>query len=162
MPPSPLVDLERIDTSERLYDIDHIRTVNPQRRDMEQLDAVVTTFEDEEVMVGLKFVEADEFWTDGHLPDEPIMPGCLIVESAAQLCSFWYGNEHRDDDRFIGFGGLEDVTFRSQVVPGDELLLLSHPIEVRSRRMKYQTQGLVDGKVVFEGIIIGMPFSAGN
>ncbi len=162
MPPTPLIDPDRIDASERLYDIDHIRKINPQRRDMEQLDAVVTKFDDEEVMVGLKTVEGDEFWTDGHLPDDPIMPGCLIVESSAQLCSFWYGNEHRDDDRFIGFGGLEDVAFRSKVVPGDQLLLLAHPIEVRSRRMKYQTQGLVDDQVVFEGVIIGMPFSAGN
>lgn len=162
MPPSPIIDPKRIDATERLYDNEHIRSINPQRHEMEQLDGVVTLFEEENVMVGIKHVEGDEFWTNGHLPDNPIMPGCLIVESAAQLCSFWYGNEHREDDRFIGFGGLEDVTFRSKVTPGDELLFLSHPIEVRSRRMKYQTQGLVDGKVVFEGIIIGVPLPSSS
>lgn len=158
MPPTPMVDPDRIDPSQRLYDSEHIRTINPQRHEMEQLDGVVTHFEEEEMMVGIKEVGEDEFWTDGHLPEEPIMPGCLIVESAAQLCSFWYGNEHREDDRFIGFGGLDSVTFRSKVIPGDRLLFLAHPIEVRSRRMKYQTQGLVKDQVVFEGVIIGIPF----
>ncbi len=161
MPPNPLIDLDRIDPSDRLYEKHQIRKVNPQRNNMEQLDAVITLFDDENVMVGFKSVTGDEFWTDGHLPDHPIMPGCLIVEAAAQLCSFWYGND-RDDDRFIGFGGLDDVTFRSQVTPGDKLLLLAHPIEVRSRRMKYKTQGVVDQQVVFEGVIIGMPLSASS
>ncbi len=160
MPPSPLVDPERIEPSNRLFDKTTIRGINPQRHEMEQLDAILSIFEDEEVMVGLKEVREDEFWTRGHVPDNPLLPGCLIVESAAQLCSFWYGHKHRDDDRFIGFGGLEDVSFRARVRPGDDLLLLAHPIEERRRRMKYRTQGVVDGDVVFQGIIVGMPVPA--
>lgn len=162
MPPSPIIDPDRIDPSERLYDEEQIRSINPQRYEMEQLDGVVTVFEEENVIVGIKNVEEEEFWARGHLPDNPLMPGCLVVESAAQLCSFWYGNRHREDDRFIGFGGLEDVKFRSQVKPDDELLLLAHPIEVRRRRMKYQTQGLVDGNVVFEGVIVGVPIPSAS
>ncbi len=157
MPPSPLVDPDRIDPSERLFDRSYIRTINPQRHEMEQLQGIVSIFEDPRVIAGIREVEEDEFWARGHLPGNPIMPGCLIVEAAAQLCSFWYGHRNRDDDRFIAFGGLREVSFRSRVEPGDDLLLLAKPLEERSRRMTYQTQGLVDEQVTFEGIVIGMP-----
>jgi len=160
MPPSPLIDPDRIDPSQRSFSPSEIRSINPQRHEMEQLDGIISIFEEEDVITGLKEVQDDEFWTRGHLPDQPLMPGCLMVESAAQLCSFWYGHRHRNDDRFIGFGGLEDVSFRSKVTPGEDLVLLAHPIEERSRQMKYQTQGLVGEKVVFAGVIIGMPVPA--
>ena len=60
------------------------------------------------------------------------------------------------DARFLGFGGINDVKFRGKVVPGDNLILIAKNKELRPRRAIFDTQGVVNGKLVFEGVIIGM------
>jgi 3-hydroxyacyl-[acyl-carrier-protein] dehydratase len=83
------------------------------------------------------------------------MPGVLMLEAAAQLCTYYY-KKITQDERFLGFGGIDKVKFRGKVVPGDKLILIAKNIELRSRRAIFDTQGVVDGKLVFEGVIIGM------
>ena len=61
------------------------------------------------------------------------------------------------ETRFIGFSGIQDVKFRNQVVPGDRLYLLGKFVEVRPRRFKLAAQGMVNGQLAFEALIIGMP-----
>ena len=58
---------------------------------------------------------------------------------------------------FVGFGGVADVKFRGTVVPGDKLIILCKCLELRPRRAVFQTQGIVNNKLVFEAKIIGMP-----
>ncbi len=76
---------------------------------MEQLTAVVQVDKDHGLIVGYKDILPDEFWVRGHLPGDPIMPGALICEAAAQLCSFFCHVTRRDMEGFLAFGGLEDV-----------------------------------------------------
>jgi 3-hydroxyacyl-[acyl-carrier-protein] dehydratase len=52
---------------------------------------------------------------------------------------------------------MQDVKFRRPVQPGHRLLLLAQCKDLRSRRAVFDTQGVVDGQVVFQGTIIGMP-----
>ena len=59
--------------------------------------------------------------------------------------------------KFMGFVGLEDVKFRGQVVPGDRLYILCELLELRPRRSTSKVQGMVNGTLVFEAKIIGMP-----
>ena len=56
----------------------------------------------------------------------------------------------------MGFIRCDDVVFRGQVVPGDTLYLLAKEISCRRRRFTSKAQGLVDGRLVFEGTITGM------
>ena len=83
------------------------------------------------------------------------MPGVMMVEAAAQLCTFYY-KKSISDDRFLGFGGVDKVKFRGTVVPGDKLILIAKNLELRPRRATFDTQGVVDGRIVFEARIIGM------
>ena len=118
MPPAPLVDPADIDTSRVLADREEIGRHNPQRFEMVQLTAINYVDVENKVAVGYKDVKADEFWVRGHMPGYALMPGVLMCEAAAQLCSFYCGYIKLLKSGFVGFGGMEDVRFRGQVRPG--------------------------------------------
>jgi 3-hydroxyacyl-[acyl-carrier-protein] dehydratase len=155
MPASPLIDLSTIDLSKVQFDRQAIAEVNPQSYEMAQLDVIVWHDLPKMQCVGYKDITDSEFWVRGHLPGRPIMPGVIMVESAAQLCSFFmkriYGLEG-----FIGFSGIGNTKFRQTVVPGDRLYLLGHIDKVRSRQFSASVQGVVDNKIAFDTIISGM------
>jgi 3-hydroxyacyl-[acyl-carrier-protein] dehydratase len=159
MPPVALVDPATIDTSITLYDLEAIRRGNPQRFEMEQLTAIVQLDRDEHLIVGYKDVTPEEFWVRGHMPDYPLMPGVLMCEAAAQLCSFYCHVIQILENGFIGFGGMEDVRFRGQVKPGDRLVILAKAVRVHRRQTVFETQGFVGTNMVFHGKIIGVPLS---
>ena len=138
--------------------IERVREVNRQRFEMEQLDGIFRLDIAEGYAIGFKDCRPDAFWVRGHIPDRPILPGVLMIEAAAQLCSFFFSTACVDaGERFIGFGGVTDVKFRGTVAPGDRLLLIAKCREMRSRRAVFATQGVVGERLVYEGTIIGMP-----
>jgi 3-hydroxyacyl-[acyl-carrier-protein] dehydratase len=156
MAPSLLFTLDGLDLETEVYDAAAIEAVNPHRGVMRLIDGILHKSECGKDFVAYRDIGDDEFWVEGHIPGRPIYPGVLMLESAAQLASF--GTLHQDTrEKFMGFAGLDDVRFRGQVKPGDRLLILGREIENRPRRSIYYTQGLVDGTLVFEATIRGMP-----
>lgn len=152
-----LFDISEVDLDHVAYGPEEIRSINPQRLDMQQLDGVIELDLEKKRIIGYKQARDDEFWVAGHIPGRPLLPGALIVEAVAQLCSFLYKKAIPDESRFLGFSGMDNVRFRGMVVPGDRLLLLAVCEDLRPRRAIFRAQGVVGEKVVFEGIIIGMP-----
>lgn len=157
MPPLALVDPSTVDFSRVLVDRVGIRQGNPQRFEMEQLTAILTYDVERQLIVGYKDVGADEFWVRGHLPGYPLMPGVLICEAAAQLCSYYCHVINFVGDGFFGFGGMEDVRFRGLVRPGDRLLLAAKAVKINRRQTIFETQGFVGTNMVYHGRIIGVP-----
>ncbi len=157
MPREPLVDLTQINLEALAFDKEAIRAEILQRFEMEQLDGVIHLDVEAIVCVGYKDVRDDEFWTRGHIPGRPLYPGVMIIEAAAQLCTFHFKKMFPDSKQFLGFAGIEGVRFRGQVVPGDRMLILAKGVDIRRRRAVFDTQALVAGKLVYEGQIIGMP-----
>jgi len=155
MPQDILIDLNNIDLNKPIIDIEGIRAVVPHRYEMEQLSGIIKYSIEEGIIVGYKDVSNNEFWIRGHVPGRPIMPGVMMLEAAAQLCTYYY-KQTTKDERFLGFGGVDKVKFRGKVVPGDKLIIIAKNKELRSRRAVFDTQGVVDGKLVFEAIVIGM------
>lgn len=156
MAPPLLVDLSKIDLGRIEIPIEEIRKANPHRYEMEQLTGIIHLDLAAGRIVALREVRADEFWVRGHIPGRPLLPGVLMIEAAAQMCSFYY-KRSQSDPRFLGFGGVDGVKFRGQVVPGDRLILLGQAVEIRSRRAVFDTQGVVGDRLVFEARITGMP-----
>jgi 3-hydroxyacyl-[acyl-carrier-protein] dehydratase len=153
MPPTLIFDISSYDLSKPVYGKDKIREVNPQRGDMEHLDGIIACTPDH--VLAYKDVRADEFWVPGHIPGRPILPGVIIIEAAAQASSF-FTRMSMNWEGFIGFGGVTDVKFRQQVLPGQRLYLLSKVIWTRHKRICSAAQGLVDGNLVFEAQITGV------
>ncbi len=155
MPPSFIVDLETIDHDTIVAGPEEIRKRNPHRFAMELLDAVVHYDPEAGVIVGYFDAREDQFWVPGHIPGRPLMPGVLMIEASAQLCSYYYKDQHPDVP-FFGFAGLEDVRFRSPVLPGQRLYLLGKKKLFKPRRASFEVQGVVEGKLAFQGTVIGM------
>jgi 3-hydroxyacyl-[acyl-carrier-protein] dehydratase len=155
MPPALLFDYTKLDLTKVEFDRTVISQVNPQAYEMSQLDVIVWHDLPKMMCLGYKDVTDKEFWCRGHIPGRPIMPGVIMVESAAQLCSFFmrqiYGLKE-----FIGFAGIDETKFRETVIPGNRLYLLGHIHKVRSRQFSAKVQGIVNDKLAFETVISGM------
>ncbi|HMO37324.1 MAG TPA: 3-hydroxyacyl-ACP dehydratase FabZ family protein, partial [Gemmatales bacterium] len=148
-----------VDDGRVLYGIEKIREVNPQRFEMEQITAIVHIDVEQKLIVGYKDVTENEFWVRGHMPEYPLMPGVIMCEAGAQLGGFFSKMYVVPVGSFIVFGGMEEVRFRGQVKPGDRFWLVSKTVKVNRRQVVNQIQGFVQGKMVFEGTLIGMPFT---
>ena len=154
MPPKTLFDISKIDLDHLLYDQEFIRTINPQRGDMEHLNGIVHVNTASNELMGFKDVRSDEFWIPGHIPGRPLLPGVLMLEAAAQLAGF-YTKQVMGWPGFIGFGGLENVKFRMAVPPGVRLYILVRQTWHRHRRVCCDAQGIVNGDIAFEAAVIG-------
>ncbi len=160
MAPSLLFDLTGIDYAHSVYDTEAIEAINPHRGHMRMLDRIAWMNPEPYQMLAIKEVRHDEFWVPGHIPGRPIFPGVLMIEAAAQLSSFQYQQRCFEGGRsptFLGFAGVDNVKFRALVKPGDTFALLSQEISFKPRRCICQTQGVVNGNLVFEATITGMP-----
>ncbi len=160
MPPPLMFDLSQINLEANpVFDKEAICKVNLQRYEMQQLDGILWYDKDKHLILGYKDVTENEFWTRGHIPDRPLMPGVIMVEAAAQLSSF-YIKQIIELEGFIGFAGIGSAKFRSVVEPGQRLYLLGHITKIKRRRdtthVTTSVQGIVDGTMVFEAVISGM------
>jgi 3-hydroxyacyl-[acyl-carrier-protein] dehydratase len=125
---------------------------------MEQLTAVIYEDVERGICVGYKDVTDDEFWVRGHIPGTPLMPGVLMCEAAAQLCSYFAVRYDLLGAPMVGFGGMENVRFREPVVPGDRLVVACEQTKVRRGRIIVcRFQGTVDDAIAVEGMILGIP-----
>ena len=159
MPSKPLYDITRFDFEKPLFDLEEIRRVNPQRYEMEQLSGIVHVDRDHHGIVGYKDVTDREFWVRGHMPGFPLMPGVVLCECAAQLAGFYARKfDVLGGGDYLGFGGMNAVRFRRPVFPNCRLVLAAQVVRVRPhRRAEFSFQGFVDGQIVFEGEMIGVP-----
>lgn len=153
-----LVEPSQIDYDNVIADIDEIRRLNPQRFEMEQLTAIIYLDEESVTCAGYKDVTDQEFWVRGHMPGMPLMPGIVMCEAAAQMCSFVTQRLDLLGAQMVGFGGMEEVYFRGPVVPGDRLLIACQKLRLRRGRIvTCRFQGVVEDRIVVDGIIKGVP-----
>lgn len=153
-----IYDLSRIDWDHPVAGIEEIRRYIPQRYEMEQLTAIVYDDLERRICVGYKDITDKEFWVRGHMPGMPLMPGVIMLEAAAQMCSYYVQKHDLLGTKMIGFGGLEEVRFRGPVRPGDRLVLLCELTKCRRGRMIVcRFQGAVGQSIVVEGILKGIP-----
>lgn len=156
MVPNLLFDITGIDFDHVHLDAQAIEKFNPQRGDMRLLDGILWHDHKTGRAVAYHDVRHDAFWVQGHIPGRPLLPGVLMIEAGAQLASFMVIS-HLGTPTFLGFVGCDDVKFRGQVVPGDRLIILGKSVKFKPRQSTCAIQGLVNGTMVFEAVIIGMP-----
>ncbi|MFO0894025.1 MAG: 3-hydroxyacyl-ACP dehydratase FabZ family protein [Phycisphaerales bacterium] len=150
-----LFDISKFDLNARFADEAAVGKVLFQTGSMRHLDYVIWANEDFSLGLGMKRVRQDEFWVPGHIPGRPLLPGVIMIEAAAQLCSYCRQRK-LNSTGFLAFTRCDDCSFRGQVVPGDDFVLMAKELESNRRRFISRTQGLVGGRLVFEATITGM------
>lgn len=152
------VDLDLLDFDRPFADIEAIRAINPQRHEMEQLTAILHEDTERNVCAAYLQTSYDSFWVRGHMPGMPLMPGMLMIESAAQVASFFTQRNDLLGAQMVGFGGVNDVKFRGIVLPGDRLIVMVKLLKARRNRMIVaQFQCVVGDQIVCEGELKGIP-----
>lgn len=153
-----ILDPASLDFDNVIADAGEIRRYNPQRFEMEQLTAIIHEDLERHVCAGFKDITHNEFWVRGHMPNMPLMPGVLMLEAAAQMCSYFSQKHDLLGAAMVGFGGLEEVRFRDPVIPGDRLLLVCEMTKLRRGRIVVtKFQGFVRNSLAVEGILKGIP-----
>lgn len=153
-----IFDPSDLDLDNPIADIEAIRALNPQRHEMEQLSSILCEDLERNACAALKEITDDEFWVRGHMPGMPLMPGVIMLESVAQLSSYFTQKHDLLGAAMVGFGGVDEVRFRGVVTPGDRLIVMVILEKARRGRMIVaRFQGVVDGKLVLEGVLRGIP-----
>jgi UDP-3-O-[3-hydroxymyristoyl] N-acetylglucosamine deacetylase/3-hydroxyacyl-[acyl-carrier-protein] dehydratase len=108
---------------------------------------------DENVVVGIKNVTFNEPFFQGHFPDEPVMPGVLLVEALAQAGGILVLNNLEDPEKYSTyFLKIDKLKFKHKVVPGDTVILKMEMIEpMRRGIVAMYGQAFVGNTLVVEG-----------
>lgn len=112
----------------------------------------------DDACVGIKNVTINEPFFAGHFPNNPIMPGVLIIEGMAQtagaMCIHFVADG--GDVPLIYFMSIDKAKFRKPVVPGDVLEYHIRKIHRRGPVWKVACEAIVDGELVAEAELIAM------
>ncbi|MEM7024625.1 MAG: 3-hydroxyacyl-ACP dehydratase FabZ [Pseudomonadota bacterium] len=142
---------EAIQPASRLedLDIDGIKALIPHRHPFLLLDRVVDIVLGE-TAVGLKNITINEPQFQGHFPDQPIMPGVLIIEIMAQTaaCLAVATVGPAAKGKPVYFMAIDQARFRRPVVPGDQLRVKVTKIHKKLSIWKFLGEATVDGAVV--------------
>jgi 3-hydroxyacyl-[acyl-carrier-protein] dehydratase len=101
--------------------LDEIKAIIPHREPFILVDEILEM--DDDRVVALKHVSAEEPYFKGHFPSEPVMPGVLIVEALAQAGAVRILSMPQFEGKIAYFGRIDKVRFKQKVVPGDTLRL---------------------------------------
>lgn len=135
--------------SEIVMDIQQIMRYLPHRPPFLLVDRVIA-LEIGKSIVALKNVSMNEPYFVGHFPNQPIMPGVIIVEALAQAAAILAckstENEYQKAPLFL-FAGIDNARFKRMVVPGDQLRLEIDLINMRKKFLKVQAVAKVNGEI---------------
>lgn len=135
---------------EPVFTINDIKAFLPHRFPMLLVDKIIEVGED--YVIGIKNVTGNEDFFNGHFPQEPVMPGVLIVEAMGQTGGILVLKDYPDPENYTTyFLRIDGVRFRDKVVPGDTLifrLFLTEPI--RRGIVKMKGEAYVGNRLVME------------
>ena len=138
-----------------MMDIKDIQKVLPHRYPFLLVDRIIELVPATKA-VGIKNVTMNEEFFRGHFPDQPIMPGVLIIEALAQVAAILAFKTGGDAGKAVYFMSIERAKFRKPVVPGDQLRLDVSILQHRGSVWKFSGNALVEDKIAAEAEFTAM------
>ncbi len=136
--------------------IEEIREYLPHRYPFLLVDRVVEITLGESI-VAYKNITVNEELFQGHFPEKPLFPGMLTLEAMAQtagILGFKTMDKKPEDGSMYMFVGADNVRFKRQVVPGDQLMLRARVLSVRRGIWKFEVSADVDGELCASATIL--------
>jgi len=137
-------------------DLALIRQILPHRYPFLLVDRVVDIVANRSA-TGIKCVTANEPQFTGHFPEQPIMPGVLMIEAMAQTCGVLIGvSRGLEAGLMIYFTTIDKVKFRRTVVPGDVLEMKVEILRDGTRVGRFGGRAFVEGQLAVEAEFTAM------
>ncbi|MCE5239438.1 3-hydroxyacyl-ACP dehydratase FabZ [bacterium] len=131
-------------------DIKDIMKILPHRYPFLMVDRITELVSGQRA-VGIKNVTANEPQFTGHWPENPVMPGVLMLEAMAQVGGIFLLTEADSTGKTAFFAGMDAVKFRRQVGPGDQLVITAELIRRKGNMGKVAVVARVGDEVAVEG-----------
>jgi UDP-3-O-[3-hydroxymyristoyl] N-acetylglucosamine deacetylase/3-hydroxyacyl-[acyl-carrier-protein] dehydratase len=111
--------------AEPVIDINGIKKLLPHRPPFLMVDRIISM--EKETVVGIKTIGINEGFFIGHFPDEPVMPGVLIIEAMAQVGGILVLADLEEPEKYSTyFAKIDNAKFKRKVVPGDVMVIKLH------------------------------------
>jgi len=127
-----------------------IKRILPHRYPLLLVDRVLSyTLEPNTTLTAIKNVTVNEPFFEGHFPEEPVMPGVMILESMAQACgilAYVALAATKDLGGIYYLVKVDNARFNRKVVPGDQLLIEVEQTRILRGMGKYEARVSVDGQ----------------
>ena len=132
-------------------DIIEILKLLPHRYPFVMVDRI-TEIEEGSKIVGIKNVTINEPFFQGHFPEQPVMPGVMILEGMAQVGGVlgYQSLPEMIGKKLLYFAGINRARFRRPVVPGDQLIFELNLLKMKRGVMVMDGKAFVDGQLVTE------------
>ena len=140
-----------------ILDKDQIKKYIPHREPFLFVDEVVELIPEESITANVTFHE-DSFFFEGHFPDNPVVPGVIIVEAMAQTAAVLVVKTLNmiDNNMLVYFLTIDKCKFRHVVSPPDQLELHVKVLRGRGKLWKFYGEGKVGDVVVAEAEFTAM------
>lgn len=123
----------------------------PHRYPFLLVDRVIDIAEDE--ITAIKNVTINEEFFQGHFPQYPVMPGVLIMEALAQAAGVLELSKPENKGKLVFYAGMDNVKYKKQVTPGDQLVLHAKFIKRRGPIAVVEAEATVDGILAAKGTL---------
>ena len=132
-----------------------IQKLLPHRPPFLMIDEVIEWVSGQSIIAS-KYIDANEYYFQGHFPGFPVMPGVLILEAFAQTAGVlaYLSEGKQSQDHLFYLATIEKAKFRQLVLPGTKLQLEVNFVSSKNRFVKFDGKAFVDGKLVCDAALM--------